>query len=316
MITRRSSRTPSLRRFRGPFAAAFILACGALAGVGCNRTTSPGASVAPPVASQPAPQAKGVAPPAEVQTWTREVALDRLMIGVDDATNQRDAVWAALRLIELDQLEALVAPETLTEDHFAALRVSRLTPTWCVLGLALGTAPNQLRAPIFFAADGKIAQPVVGVEEELALLVRSADHEVFPHLLMLPQSVIAISDTITTGGGISAALALAEGAPVRLRLEPNDGAPFIAARPLDRGAPDREIARYTWDPFEMRFYGPAREKLAPDAEPTFAINLAASPLLVPRGGVVESPASRPVPESRPGEDENRIIPPKPEGVPL
>jgi hypothetical protein len=49
------------------------------------------------------------------------------------------------------------------------------------------------------------------------------------------------------------------------------------------------VARYTWDPYELTFMGPAADKLPDPPGSRFEIDLARSPVLIPVGGEIGEP---------------------------
>jgi hypothetical protein len=242
---------------------------------GCNATSPP----AKPPAACEAPAAKLIA--VESAHWSREEACAHL-------GDEKLGISAAVRLVRLAGLDPLCVPAELTDAHVARLRLVALPPERWALGLADPKDERRLRAPVLISADGDVMLSGEGVEEELAVLHVSKDPDVFPHLVTLPQRVMLIADDVIP------AIALATCEKVRFELRREHGFSYVALvlTGVDRAV---EVARYRWDPYELTFLGPARDKLPDPPGGSFQIDLEASRRMEPVGGEIEEPPKTPEP---------------------
>lgn len=184
------------------------------------------------------------------------------------------------------------APPELTDRQFDRLRAVRLDDAWFVLGLTDQTCEHRLHAPVLIAADGAVEQLTAGLDEELAVLRVSEDADVFPHLVILPDRIVAIMDRPQD------AVVLEPNQPACFALRETAGFPYVALLPLKADAP-REVAAYRWDPWELVFTGPLIDTLPDPPGGKFRINLKASPLLIPMGGELPDPEPIPDPADTP-----------------
>jgi len=63
-----------------------------------------------------------------------------------------------------------------------------------------------------------------------------------------------------------------------------------------------EVARYTWDPWELAFTGPLSDKLPDPPGGLFELELEQSEALIPVGGVIPEPPPIPPPGPKPKDD--------------
>jgi hypothetical protein len=285
--------------------------CGALAVGGCSSEDKP----QPPPASQPAadvPTAPPVQPPKpepepelnpllpESETWSCEEALAKL---ADEAAS----VSAAVRLVRLAEAAPLCLPDPLPPKLARRLRVLALSESLWALGL--GTSDeSHLRSPVLIDMDGDVTLPVEGIEEELALLCRAEDAELFPHLLITPERVLMVGEELQS----ALVTKLPAGLSFALRCE--DDYPYVVLlwrAPLeasdDGGKADdqqpAEVARYTYDAYEFAFMGPLSDKLPDPPGGLFELDLEQSAALVPVGGVIPEPPKIERPKFEPVEGE-------------
>jgi hypothetical protein len=256
------------------------------------------------------PPAGGAGPPPALTrlapgatAWSRDEAVRNL--GEKDL-----AASAVVRLVRLAGVYPLWAPAELSDATFARLRCSALAEGLWAAGLSHRKSANILHAPVLIDAAGQVTPLAESTEEELLVLVVSADAEVFPHVLISPNRVRIV--------GAAAELVLTldtpEEAGFQWRPQALDAPPerqgqagvgYVAL--LVRGEGGwREAARYAWDPYELMFTGPAAGPLPEPPGGRFELDLENSPLLVPRGGEIPKPKPRPLgplpPRFRPGQD--------------
>ncbi len=287
----------------------------ALLAVACERATSTSQP-----ASAPGEQRSQSADPlfverlAQAADWTQAEAARRL-------ADEVDAPYAALRLVQLSQVRSLLFSAEVASGMPPRVRVRRLNDAFWALGLAEGTngANAVLRAALLLAADGTVIAPTAGLDEELSALHISNDAEVFPHLIVTPTRVLVVRDSVvdaivarSVGGAAFRLRRRGEYPYIALEHPAAAGQPLPAAEPdgaemeaeaaaeIDAEARARgELARYTWDPFEAMFMGPADGLLPSSVGGRFSIDLARSAMLVPVGGLIEGPLENTPPQSRP-----------------
>ncbi len=300
---------------RAPSSVAWVGVLLAGLAASCDRVPAPPPPAsAPAAASAPAVDPQIVARLEQAAGWSREEALTRLE---DDS----DAAYAAVRLVELAEVHALAIPRPMLPDAIARIRVRRLNDTFRAVGLGASAASGDaaLRAALLIRSDGEVVAPGSGVEEEVSVLHVSADPDVFPHVIVRPDGVLVVRDWCVDAI-VSREL---KGACFRLRWRGEF--PYLAIEhPAARGVspargdadedePDDdpearargELARYTWDPFEEMFMGPADGALPESVGGRFSLDLTRSEMLVPVGGQIEAPVENtPPPASQPdGPDE-------------
>lgn len=270
-------RVPGLARARSDVRSSmrklvFVAAWLGLCYAGCNSEDQPASqpAEAPPAAASDltliAPQAL---------KWSREEACAKL-------GDEQLGIGAAVRLVRLAKATPLCVPEELTDATVRRLRLVRLNEQRSALGLADREDERRLRAPVLIDADGGVALPAEGTEEEVIVLHVSKDPEVFPHLLMLPNRVLLVEKEIAT------AIVLKPEQTVRFELRRQKGYPYIGLV-LARAGELVEVARYLWDPYELAFIGPAADKLPDPPGGKFRVDLQASVRLVPQGGEIPEP---------------------------
>lgn len=217
--------------------------------------------------------------------WSRDQAAE--FLAEDDSR-----MSAALRLVQLQEPEALCRPARITDDTVRKLRLVPLGPSAWTVGFVVADHPRLLRAPVVVTSAGEAWRTATGAEEETALLVLSADADVFPHVVLTPVRVVLLDPQPVT--------AVERKAQPHLSFAWADagGLPYVALRIREEMA-GREIARYTWDPYELQFTGPARDRLQEGREECFELILPNSKRLVPRGGIIPKPEPT---ESQPEHD--------------
>ncbi len=263
-----------------PVRQAWLLSMGAALAVcaGCDDG-GPGSNGTPATTKEPVLKLLAPQSPA----WTRAQAVAHL-----DDPNM--AVSAAIRLVRLAELTPLCAPGALTDRLIRRLRVVALNASWRALGYADRAGPDRLRAPVLIGADGAVRRIATGAAEEALILYVAEDAEIFPHVALLPHRVFVIEDELEQ------ALSLEEPKDVRFAWREESGFPYVGLVLLPGGDGD-EVARYTWDPYELVFFGPVVDKLPDPPGGKFELDLEASPRLIPRGG--EIPEPEPLPERPP-----------------
>ena len=254
---------------------------------GCNKPEPPPASqptsvpASQPVASQPAvTQPVAALLPASYE-WTITEALSH--IGDADA-----AVSAAVRLVRLGQAEEPCLPEKLSPELFDRLVVLPVEPYGWVLGRETETS-TKLAAPILITLIGEIT--IIGDCDDLAgsAAFVADDPEVFPNLLLTPGEVAIVGERIIH------AIVADDLAGLSFAHVDNEGYPFVVlSRPGEGEAPPREVARYTWDPYELAFMGPVCDVLPNPPGGEFKIDLPASEALIPVGGKLPEPPPPPM----------------------
>ncbi len=247
----------------------------------------------PPV-PEPEPEPDPLQP--ESENWSLEEALAKM---ADDTTR----LSAAVRLVRLSDTLPLCVPDPLPLKIARRLRVVALSDTLWALGLA---APDDQRLAglVLIDSAGEITLPMMGVEEEIALLCRAEDAELFPHLLLLPGQVFVLGDELQS------ALVAKSPRGLRFDLLYEDDYPYVAllwripraATDETRGEPV-ELARYNWDPYELAFAGPLSDKLPDPPGGLFELDLELSEALIPVGGVLPEPPAIETPRVKPDENE-------------
>ncbi|QOJ15093.1 MAG: hypothetical protein HRU75_10755 [Planctomycetia bacterium] len=247
--------------------------------------------------------------PRESLGWTRTQAIAKLK---DESLR----VAAAVRLARIAGASSPALPEPLPRAQALRLRVIDLGTEMFALGEPHPESDRALSHTLVFRADGSLLVPgdLVQAPSSAAgeplhvsdddedryaarrvnaperkpgptapaasfTLFASDDVEVFPRLLV---SATAVFDADAPAAPM---LSLAAPASLRFQLVFQRGYPLVVLVPAHGAA--EPIARYTWDPFEVSFVGPARDQLSDGT--VFALDMDASPALVPVGGLIESP---------------------------
>lgn len=270
--------------------------------------------------------------PRESLNWTKAEAASRLL-------HEESGVAAAVRLARLARIRTAGLPEPLTRSQASRLRLVRVgddlfalgvpdeglarTYRWVVLlnaagdPVAPGGGPAEVPAqepaePESFATDvsqpGRPAPaaPVKPVDGRALprdfgdwTLYASEDADVFPRLLISVDRVVDAADVQAT----MLMLQSAKGLRFDIRLERSY--PYVA---LLTTTPEQEVARYKWDPYELSFMGPLRDKL-PDGSGSFALDLEASAALQPVGGEISQGPIENKPPPQPGQADEEDAPP-------
>ena len=270
---------------------------------GCDSNEAPEETSAPtaeiktdaqPVANVETSSAVSVPSPIlpESKTWSLAQALEHI---ADETTR----LSAAVQLVRLSEQRPVCVPDPLPDRLARRLRVAQLSDERWTLGISAATE-RELAAPVFIESDGEITIPAEGLEEELALLCLAKNPSLYPHLLFLPDRVLIIDDQQTN--------ALYAQSPPGLHFElvfENDY-PYVKLfwRPEIKDQNDQpgelvELARYSWDPYELAFSGPLADKLPDPPGGLFQLDLELSAALIPVGGVLPDPQpfENPTPES-------------------
>ncbi len=268
--------TPLARICRYTIAAAFTLV--PLACTGCDSASDASKSKpeAQPTETADATEKLPSLIANAANTWSREKAADLL-------TDETLGLSAAVRLVRLAAIDALAVPRPLTDSIVRRLLLLPLNETLFVLGYRDQSDTRRLRAPLLITTGGKVLQLATGVAEEIVILHVSKDPDLFPHTMILPDQVALLVD-----GEQQPAIQLETQQPVRFELRKEGVYSYIALLPT-RGQSDEEVARYTWDPWERVFTGPAIDKLPDPPGGRFHIDLDASQRLEPVGGEIPEP---------------------------
>jgi hypothetical protein len=254
----------------------FALSAAALVAAGCDRGTKPpGPSTAP--AASPSPKLTLIAP--ESARWDRAAALQHL----DEA---KLAVSAAVRLVRLSDAAPLSVPTELTDATAARLRLRKLSANFWALGLGEVRDDRKLQAPVLIGLDGGVQTIAEGTDEEAAILYISSDTRVVPHILVTPARVLVLDEALQP------ALTLASPPEIGFQGRQREGYRYVGLM-LRSETGWVEVARYTWDPYELVFEGPAADKLPDPPGGRFALDMDKSPLLIPKGGEIPEPRPRP-----------------------
>jgi hypothetical protein len=169
--------------------------------------------------------------PPESDVWTAATAAEML-------SDPSLRLPAALRLIELAEVDALCCAEPLTDDRIRRLATLPLDEESFVIGFGVAGSPNVLRAPVRVAISGDVTPFAAGAEEEIAALYLAADADLFPHVVLLPYRVILLTPAPEP------AIELKTRGAARFTRETVDGLPLIMLKTADAGG-WREVARYT-----------------------------------------------------------------------
>jgi len=253
-----------------------------------------------PPTTQPTeqPHEKSVILP-ESRSWSCEEALAKL-------SDEAAGVSAAVRLVQLAEAAPLGVPDPLPPRIAERLRLLRLSDSLWALGWSVAGHENRLRSAVLIGSAGAVELPVGGTEEELSLLYVSDDADVFPHLLITPLRVLIVATPVQS------AIVVKSLGSSQLAMRHERGFPYVAL--VCSGAAEAEggqaqpgkpveVARYTWDPYEMAFMGPVSDKLPDPPGGRFEIDLRQSLALVPVGGEIGEPD--PIEEYIPPEERER-----------
>lgn len=222
------------------------------------------------------------------EAWETAEAVERL-------SDEPTAVSAAVRIVRLAEAAPLCVPLNLTDSTARRLRVRKLADNLWALGIADPQREDILHAPLLLDTDAGVHVLAGGVEEELLTLHIAADADIFPHLLMSPQRVRIAA--------LPPQLVMTRASPplVGFQLRKQDGYPYVALM-LPQPPVWAEVARYLWQPYELAFAGPAADALPDPPGGKFALDLKASPLLIPMGGEIPEPILPEEIEDRPRHD--------------
>lgn len=265
---------------RGGLAAWAVAALSLAAFGGCEREPRASPNEAPSAPTEPAECAEWI----EASRWSRAEAVARL-------ADADAAVLAAIRLVQLAEVDAACVPSRVTPAAVGALRVVPLPGQRWALGLADRRDSRRVRLPVLIAADGAAQVPLGALVEELAVLVVSDDSERFPDLLILPDRVLILD----AGAQLVPALVLASDSPVRFDAANQEGiARVVLVAPGEQG--EVVVATYDWSVYELTFMGPAADDLPEPPGGSFELDLKASRRLEPQGGRMPPPReNRPPP---------------------
>lgn len=243
-------------------------------------------SVQPAAATQPGPApASQPASPihAEAATWSREECCRRLH-------DPKLAVSAAFRLMQM----AGRFPEstsTSQPDRIARLRVVALSENFWGAGFdaSTGAQVTCLEDAVRIDAAGEVAAPL-GDGGAWRLYVSRNDN-VIPDLFTDGRRLV-LAHQLT-----EVAMVLKSPEDVYFAVQVIDDVPCVVLR---GGQPTQTLARYSWDPYEENFFGPASDLLPGKTDARFELDLPGSPLLQPVGGLISSPPeNQPPPETVP-----------------
>ncbi|MBN2446470.1 MAG: hypothetical protein JXO22_07090 [Phycisphaerae bacterium] len=230
--------------------------------------------------SKPTDAARVETPPViipESADWSAEEALVKL--GDRDA-----AVSAAVRLVLLAGAEPVALPDPLPLEVAETLRVVNLGEAGWALGIADRLRVDRLWGPVLIGPDGAVMLVMEDSTDAVALCI-AKEPEVFPHLLISRGEVRLLSKPEES------ALMLIGPPAVGFALRHERGIPYVAlVLWADR---ERELTRYTWQPYEKVFYGPAMSALPADGGGVFELDLEDSAALEPVGGIIEEPKETP-----------------------
>ncbi len=246
---------------------------------------------------QPEPEPIPLLP--ESEKWSREEALAKL-------ADETARLSAAVRLVHLAEAAPLCVPDPLPSRIARRLRVVALSESLWALGWRT-TDEERLRSPVLIDAAGEVTLPLEGVEEEVALLCCAENAEVFPHVLLTPQRVMIVGDEPQS------ALMVKSPTGLKLELRSEGGYPYVALTWCGPGAGREkegeaardepvEVARYTWDPWDLAFSGPLSDKLPDPPGGLFELDLEQSAALIPVGGVIPEPPPIEPPGPKPKDD--------------
>lgn len=230
----------------------------------------------------------------DMDDWSLAEAVQRL-------SDRQGGVSAAVRLIRLAGVAPTVVPDPLGRDEALALRLAPLSADLYALGVWETGRREHLWGPVLVDAAGAVTLVGERLDNLDAVLLRiSPDVDLFPHLMVASDEVWLASRPD------SAALCLQDAERVRFALASAGDYPYVQL--VLRAAPEVEVARYRWDPYELMFLGPARDTLPAEAGGgEFAIDLERSEALVPMGGIIPKLE---LPEADPN------APPAPAGIDL
>jgi hypothetical protein len=295
---------------------------------GCDRP--PAAAPAAAVSTQPASSSAPAVVKAEpfllpaADTWTTQECVARLAafaplptasVSDDDAEPAKPsprkkpdpvaaaaAASAAVRLARLAQIEPVCLPVSISDAAARSLRMQALDKNRWIVGRATPD-PRVLALPVLIDATGAVMPAVDGAEEEACVAYVSRDADVFPHLLLTPLRVLLLKDATVD------ALCVRSLGAGRFAMRYRNDYPYVAIivtlpQPASQAAEDApllpdEAARYTWDPYEESFNGPAADRLPDPPGGAFELDLKCSKALVPVGGKLPDPPKAPERPDRP-----------------
>ncbi len=246
---------------------------------GCSAKDQP-REANTPAAADVAPAPPEPALFSENETWTAGEAVARL----GDATED---VRAAVRLVRLARLRPLSVPDPLPVECAARLRVRALGESRWALGIEQAQDALRLRGTVLIDSDGSAALAAEGLDEELAVLRCSEDTRRFPHVLVLPDRVLLLSN------GLAPALVGRSLPGCRFEWRRESGRPEIVLLWVGGAGESRRsevVARYRWDALEALFAGPAADALPQPEGAFFELDEKASAALLPVGGRTPPPA--------------------------
>ncbi len=254
------------------------------------RSSEPAAR---PVAdARPAPAEAGGR--EQAARWSAAEAAEHLT-----DTDPRVAIRAALRLLSIRDVRPACIPGSLEEATAARLRLEPLGSRLVALGLRRRSA-HVLRCPVLLTRDGDVLDPVAEDEQADTVLYISDMPDAFPHLLISRTHVWVVG----FDRPLVRALAGRKLRGARFALRFQGETPYVAlvwraatqagapSQPAGDGPPAagaREVARYVWDPYELSFMGPQRDRLPDPPGGFFVLDVDNSDLLTPVGGDVPEP---------------------------
>lgn len=224
----------------------------------------------PPPADAPAPP-----PPLlpESHNWTREQAAERL---ADDNA----AISAAVRLLEIAGVKPAGPESEWTRERVAAMRILPIAEDVFVFGRTDPVNEHLLSDCVLIHADGTVR--ALPEESAAARVYASPDRDLFPSVLLTKRQVWLFSDPSEE------ALLLESPDTVEFDLRLRDEIASIVLVVESNGA-RTDVARYRWDPYELTFIGPARDKLPDPPGGKFQLDVRRSAALTPMGGEIPPP---------------------------
>jgi hypothetical protein len=253
-----------------------------LAGAGCNSS--------PPSANSKSAPPKPT-PAAMAEQWDVGEAVRHL-------NDEQFGSAAAWRLMNLADSEAGCRGGSQDDRWHYRLDVVPIDEHVWAAGLSDRPGSRLIACPVLIHRDGRVTRLLSGIEEELAVMYVSEDTDVFPHLLVLPHRVLIITggQTGAAAWAPQAAFEMRKWSGVQLVKADHNGFPYVSLRYRIDGAL-QEACRYVWDPYDLRFTGPAADRLPEPPGGRFEVDLRFSPRLNPVGG--EIPDAEPLPDRPP-----------------